>query len=101
MNRPLQKAVYRLADTLADAARAGDWQAVRELDAQVNRFLGSRQTMPAELRPALAQLKQAHALALDLARAEASRLSDRIGHLRDNREGLRAYEQSRGMNDFL
>jgi len=97
MNKPLHEAIHRLAEELAGAAKTGDWQAVSHLDAQVNRFLRSCQPAPAELRPALTQLQEAHRQALNLARSEAARLSEKIGSLSNNREGLRAYEQSGGL----
>jgi len=101
MNKPLHDAIHGLAAALTRAAQSGNWQAVTELDAQVNRFLRACRPVPAELRPALDRLKEAYTHALELARTEAGRLSARIGNLSNNREGLRAYEQSRGVHDLL
>lgn len=96
----LYKAIHRLAESLAEEARAGNWRAVHDLDAKVRRLLGSGPVPPA-LRPALDGLKEAHTMALELARTEAGRLQERIETLGRNREGLRAYEQSRSLHDFL
>jgi ABC-type transporter Mla subunit MlaD len=87
-------AIASLAQQLLNSANDRDWQALAHHDEQVEKLLKHLVPVPSHLKAALADLQTAHQQARAIVVQERDALADRMNALRDNQEGLRAYEQS-------
>lgn len=97
MSKTLPEAIERLAQELVDSATNKDWDNLARLNEKVDVLLRRLQPIPKKLQTKVDVLHQAHQQACALAQEGYDRLSSRIDDLRDNQEGLRAYEQSGGV----
>jgi ABC-type transporter Mla subunit MlaD len=97
-------AIAELAKQLIASAYDRDWTAVAQYNQQADQLASSLRTAfghsleraPSALRAAVTELQMAHQQTRVILEQDTGKLAERIANLRDNREGLRAYEQAEG-----
>lgn len=82
-----------LARSLAHSASQHDWPKLGEIDAQIAALLTALkgQTLSAETREALAELRQTHVRVHQFCQTQSDELEQKMAQSRRNRSGATAY----------
>ncbi|MBT9427255.1 flagellar protein FliT [Enterobacter oligotrophicus] len=94
--------MHYLARSLRHSASQHDWPKMQDVDAQIAALLTSLkgQTLSAEKREALEELRQTHAMVSRFCQEQSDELEQKMARARRNKEGATAYAQFASVEDF-